>query len=106
MLTQQSPEPEPARQPEYVLTGLAPARAVYRYAVTSAVEPSVLARVVEMFTLRDLVPTAVSCRQVARSEPCLRIDVEVSGLDPQHAEHLALRMRNLMPVISVLLDVR
>jgi hypothetical protein len=109
MLTQTSPVPEPRsdqRSDQRYVTRQAVAEAVYCYAVTASVEPSVLSRVIELFTLRDLIPAAVSCRQVRRNEPELRIDVEVSGLDAQHAEHLALRMRNMLPVISVLLDVR
>ena len=100
MLTQSSPDLDVTSTPD------ADPRPVFRYTVTSAVEASVLARVIELFTLRDLIPTAVSCQQMQRQDPEMRIDVEVSGLDTQHAEHLALRMRNMMPVMNVLLDVR
>jgi len=77
---------------------------VCRYRVAAVLEPSVLPRVLELFTLRDLVPSEVACRQVPKHEPELRIDVTVAGLDPDHAEHLAERMRTMMPVISVLLE--
>jgi len=91
-------------------TGLQPAAApaaapeLWRYRVAAVLEPSVLPRVLELFTLRDLLPTEVNCRQVMTAEPELRIDVAVTGLDAQHAEHLAQRMRTMMPVTSVLLQ--
>lgn len=76
----------------------------YRYTVTAAVEPSAALRVLEMFAQRDLIPNQLICRQIDGPEPSLHIEVSVAGLDHQHAEHLALRMRNIMPVTGVLLD--
>lgn len=76
----------------------------YRFCVRSAVDPSVLSRVVELFALRDLVPHAVSSRLDGRREPELRIDVDVCGLADNEAEHIARRIDQFMPVISVLLE--
>jgi len=76
----------------------------YRFAVTAALEPSVILRVMEMFAQRDLIPDRFNCRRTGGPEPALHIEVCVAGLDRQQAEHLALRMRNIMPVTSVMLD--
>ena len=99
--------PDPASdQPTQTTHGdaVADKAALCRYRVAATLEPSVLPRVLELFTLRDLLPTEVACQQVAKHEPELRIDVAVRGLEPDHAEHLAQRMRTMMPVISVLLE--
>jgi len=95
-----------ADRPTALQPAAAPAAALelWRYRVAAVLEPSVLPRVLELFTLRDLLPTEVNCRQVMATEPELRIDVAVIGLDAQHAEHLAQRMRTMMPVTSVLLQ--
>ena len=81
-----------------------PTEPAYRFCVRSAVDPSVLSRVVELFALRDLVPHAVSSRLDDRREPELRIDVDVCGLGDNEAEHIARRIDQFMPVISVLLE--
>jgi acetolactate synthase small subunit len=72
--------------------------------VMAAAEPSVLSRVIGLFAQRDLIPHRLDCRRIDGPEPALQIEVSVAGLDRQHAEHLALRMRNIMPVTGVLLD--
>lgn len=76
----------------------------YHFAVTSAREPSVLLRVLELFAMRDLIPAKVRCQHTDGPEPGLRIEVSVAGLERQQAEHLALRMRNIAPVTNVMLD--
>ncbi len=76
----------------------------YHYVVTAAAEPSVMQRVAELFTLRDLIPDRFECRHIDDDEPTLHLEVAVSGLERQHAEHLAMRLRNIMPVTGVLLD--
>lgn len=83
---------------------LNPTEPAYRFCVRAAVDPSVLSRVVELFALRDLVPHAVSSRLDDRREPELRIDVDVCGLADNEAEHIARRIDQFMPVISVLLE--
>jgi acetolactate synthase small subunit len=82
---------------------LSPVRHVY--SITALAEPSVLARVVEMFVLRDLIPASLTCRQQPGADgvEMLRIEVEVAGMHHQHAEHVAHRMRNIMPVAGVML---
>ena len=86
--TNPDPTPEPCR---------------CRFSVRAASDPSVLSRVVELFVLRDLVPRHVACQLIEeRSE--LRIDLEVDGLKPSEAEHVARRMRQFPPVIGVLMQ--
>ena len=77
----------------------------FHYSLRAYREPSVLSRVIEMFALRDLIPHQVDCREVAAEEAELQIDVAVRGLDPMHARHLADRMRNIVPVRQVALEV-
>ena len=107
MLPQPAHRPEPHSEPSETLqSGAAPETALFRYHVAAAEDPSVLARVLELFVLRDLIPHEVSCRRVVREAPELHMELEVAGLEPGHAEHLAQRMRNMMPVLSVLLQTR
>ena len=60
-----------------------------------AVDPSALARIVELFVLRDLIPGTVRC---ARTADWLDVEVVVADMDAQVAEHLVQRMRQ-MPVV-------
>jgi len=73
----------------------------YRYSLSAIREPSVLSRVIEMFALRDLIPHDVTCRVEEGHEPRLLIELQVRGLEAQHAQHLAQRMRNIVPVLAV-----
>ena len=75
-----------------------------RYCVSAAVDPSSLARVIEQFVLRDLVPSRVSARLVEGTDPELRIDVDVAGLEDQEAEHVARRIGAFPCVLRVLVD--
>lgn len=75
-----------------------------RYCVSAAVDPSSLARVIEQFVLRDLVPSRVSSRLVEGTDPELRIDVDVAGLEDQEAEHVARKLGQFPCVMRVLVD--
>lgn len=77
---------------------------VRRYCVSAAVDPSALSRVIELFALRDLVPSRVSSRLVEGTDPELRIDLDVAGLEDQEAEHLARRLGQFPCVLRVLVD--
>ena len=70
-----------------------------QFTVQAEAEPSVLARVLEPFALRNLVPLAVHCR---RARSGLRIEVTVAGLEVQVVEHLTARLNQLVPVETVL----
>jgi len=78
----------------------------FHYHLRAVREPSVLPRVLEMFALRDLIPYHVMCREVVGADPELLIDVRVRGLEADHARHLAQRMRNIVPVQQVALDIQ
>jgi acetolactate synthase small subunit len=75
-----------------------------RYMVMAEIEPSVLPRIVALFAQRDLIPSRLYCQQCGGPKPVLQIEISVAGLERQHAEHLALRMRNIAPVTKVMLD--
>ncbi len=68
------------------------------FTVTATSEPSVLARVLENFTLRNLVPEKLNAE--IRGEQ-LVIEVQISGLSAREISHLELRMQNIFPVLSV-----
>lgn len=97
--------PDSTTDPSSAGCAEAPSPVRHVYSITAQAEPSVLARVVEMFVLRDLIPASLTCRQQpgAYGVEMLRIEVEVAGMDHQHAEHVAHRMRNIMPVAGVML---
>ncbi len=103
-------EPEAPAEPKSSYLQAVPvpdadAVASFCYRLTAMREPSVLSRVIEMFALRDLIPEMVFCQEVAGETPELLIQVRVQGLDAQHACHLAQRMRNIVPVRDVGLEI-
>ncbi len=76
-----------------------------RYFVHAEHEPSVFARIVGLFVQRDLVPERASCVAVHRDgRDWLEIDIEAAGLEEMPARHLASRIEQLFPVISVAFD--
>ena len=83
-----------------------PATVLSQFSLRARLEPSVFSRVVEMFTLRGMIPQHVSCRRVAGAygEEELHIQVTVADLDAPTADHLVLRMSNIMPVLEVKLQ--
>lgn len=81
-----------------------PKTVLRRYCVSAAVDPSSLARVIEQFVLRDLVPSRVSARLIEGTDPELRIDVDVAGLEDHEAEHVARRIGAFPCVLRVLVD--
>lgn len=76
------------------------------FSVFSAADPSALPRVLEVFSLYDLIPT--SCHS-ARPEPDadqLVIDIQVAGLAAGQAEQLARRLQRVITVTQVLRSER
>lgn len=72
------------------------------FSVQAAADPGLLPRVLELFAKRNLVPSR--CHAVL-SEPEreeLLIDLQVTGLAPEEAEHIARSLRQLVFVASVL----
>ena len=104
----QEAEPKAPAEPKSSYLQVVPeavAASGFYYRLTAMREPSVLSRVIEMFALRDLIPENVCCLEIAGAEPELVIQVQVRGLDRQHARHLAQRMRNIVPVREVTLEI-
>jgi len=62
--------------------------------------PGAALRVMEHFAKRDLVPERFDCRAGAET---LAIDVEVAGLDPAAARHIARSLANIVEVERVAL---
>ena len=69
------------------------------FSVRAAAEPQAMPRLLELFALRSLVPDRW---QAERKGAELQIDIEVPDLDPAQAQHLAARMRQIVPVRRVL----
>ncbi len=71
------------------------------FTVHAAADPQVLPRVLELFALRNVVPRRVMGRTVGRSADTFRIDVETDALTAGDADHIAERLRTLVPVEAV-----
>ncbi len=79
--------------------GPAPA---FHFSVRAVADPSVLSRVVEQFVLRNLVPESVQARRRGPDE--LQIDLGVTGLGGQEADHVAALVRGFPTVTGVMLQ--
>jgi hypothetical protein len=90
------------QQPPHELTDAALAA---RYRLRAVREPSVLPRVLEMFTLRDVIPSALSCRDCPQVAGEMLIELVADALTAQQAETIAARMRNVVPVLTVQLEL-
>ncbi|MSP52441.1 MAG: hypothetical protein EXQ91_08655 [Alphaproteobacteria bacterium] len=73
----------------------------YRYSVRTEAQASILAKVIEMFAIRSLVPQRLTNRLGDVSPAELRIEIEVVGLDPMAAQHLKARIEQFPDVRSV-----
>lgn len=80
--------------------------ALYRFCLRAVREPSVLPRVVEMFTLRDLIPQDLRCRVCPDCADEMELELSIGTLTPEQAQTIAARMLNLVPVLRVSLDGR
>lgn len=76
---------------------------VTTFHVTGLPEPATLARVVEVFALRSLLPRALTCEAGAEE---LRVAVTLGNLDPEETERLAERLRQIVIVDQVLVETR
>ena len=79
------------------------ARVLYHFAIRTAIEPSVLSRVIELFSILSVVPETVQSRRMDDGNE-LRIDVVVGGLTQQKAQHLQLRIDQFPSVQNVLVE--
>lgn len=77
---------------------------VFRFCVRAVAEPSVLPRVLEMFTLRNLIPQQVQCRVCRDCPDEMELQVLAGSLTEVQAGTIAARMNNLVPVLHVGLE--
>ena len=71
--------------------------------VTGLPEPATLARVVEVFALRSLLPSTLAAEATGQD---LRIAVTLGSVEPEEAERLAERLRQIVIVDQVLVETR
>ena len=76
------------------------------FSIQAATEPSVMARVLELFAKRGLVPTRMHSDVGGPNRETLTIDVQMEGLDPQLAAYMARCMRQIAYVDCVLTSER
>ncbi|MDE0941690.1 MAG: hypothetical protein OSB58_04540 [Alphaproteobacteria bacterium] len=76
--------------------------ATHHFQIQAAADPSAFSRVMELFALRCLLPTDISCKQVGPDD--LHIHIAINDLCPKVAANLAARMRNIIPVTRVVLE--
>ncbi len=72
------------------------------FAITAFSEPSTLPRILENFALRNLVPHEMKSEKQGEY---LHISIAVHSLPVKEAKHLKLRMKNIMPVLAVELNI-
>ena len=72
------------------------------FSVHAAADPSVMPRVLDVFTRRGLIPTMVHSTLCGADGEELQIDVQVANLDPAVAERLVGHLRQLVCVGCVL----
>ncbi|MFP6771823.1 MAG: hypothetical protein VCE74_05740 [Alphaproteobacteria bacterium] len=95
--------PVPHSVPQSVLCPVPrPAGAVHHFMISAAADASTLARVVELFALRGLVPDEVSCKRT--DDDGYHIHIAIPDLAEAKAANLAARMRNIVPVMGVVLE--
>lgn len=99
--------PAPARAANLPAAEAAPTRC---FAVHAAVDPGVMARVMELFAKRSLVPSRwhsdlVSFAGAGRPAE-LVIDIQVSGLSADESDYIARCLRQQVHVLSVLTSVK
>ncbi|MBT3534053.1 MAG: hypothetical protein HN478_09245 [Rhodospirillaceae bacterium] len=75
---------------------------IHRFMIHAEAEASTLSRVIELFALRDLIPDEVSCKRAG--DDGLHIHIAITGVPENQAANLADRMRNIIPVMRVVLE--
>lgn len=72
------------------------------FSVQAAADPGLLSRVLELFAKRNLVPSRCHAVLSGPERDELLIDLQVTGLGTEEAEHVARSLRQLVFVASVL----
>ena len=89
----------PMMRPVAEATEAAP---TYCFSVHAAADPGLLPRVLELFAKRNMVPSRCHAVLTEPEREELLIDLQVTGLAPEEAEHIARSLRQLVFVASVL----
>ena len=76
------------------------------FSVQAATEPSVMARVLELFAKRGLVPSRLHADVGGPRGETLTIDIQMEGLEPELAAYMARCMRQIAYVDCVLTSER
>jgi acetolactate synthase small subunit len=71
------------------------------YSVTAVPDPSVMSRVLELFTKRNLIPDRFGGSLVPGEAPRLEMSIEIAGLDHHLAGYLGRCMEQITYVLSV-----
>ncbi len=78
----------------------------YCFSVFAAVEASVMPRVLELFAKRGVVPSRFEAALAGPDDDEMTVDVQVAGLLPETAEHIAQSLRQMVYVDRVLTAVK
>jgi len=76
--------------------------AVSCFSVVAATDPTVMPRVLEVFSKLGMVPTKWHSAVAGRHRDELHIDIQMAGLGPNQAERLAQSLRRIVFVDTVL----
>jgi acetolactate synthase small subunit len=79
---------------------------IYCFSVFAAAEASVMPRVLELFAKRGLVPRRLDAAVGGADDEELVVDLQVDGLAPETAEHIAASLRQMVHVDRVLTAIR
>ncbi len=74
------------------------------FSVQARAEPAVMARVLELFAKRGLVPSRWHSTVAGSCGDGLTIDLQMAGLNPELTDYLAACMRQIVEVESVLVS--
>lgn len=74
------------------------------FSITAEADPSVMPRVLELFAKRGLIPSRWHSDLSGRRRDELLIDLQIEGLDREKADLIGHAMRQIVPVLSVLIS--
>lgn len=74
------------------------------FSITATADPSVMPRVLELFAKRGLIPSRWHSDLSGRRRDELLIDLQVEGLEREKADLIGHAMRQIVPVLSVLIS--
>jgi hypothetical protein len=74
------------------------------FSITADADPTVMPRVLELFAKRGLIPSRWHSDLSGRRRDELLIDLQVEGLEREKADLIGHAMRQIVPVMSVLIS--